>query len=187
MTENSPYHVPEDAPLKVQKTPKMLAIEERFGKPIDVLLSEMYGSGMSLRDVGNEVGINFMTISRWLQAYGVSLRARDDGIEEALRRRKRHPLKTESTRVQRRRNNVRASRYAEVMGILWREPQGLSKLPEKQKRVIYERFLGSDDLPILSLEEVGHNMGFTRQRVKQLEDQALKNLRNSDPQVSSTL
>ena len=51
----------------------------------------------------------------------------------------------------------------------------LSKLPESERRVIELRF-GTGDEPVASLREVGRELGLTQQRVRQLEEKALRRL-----------
>jgi RNA polymerase primary sigma factor len=51
----------------------------------------------------------------------------------------------------------------------------LSKLPENQRRVIELRF-GTGTKPETSLRDVGRELGVTQQRVRQLEEQALRRL-----------
>ena len=51
----------------------------------------------------------------------------------------------------------------------------LSKLPETERRVIELRF-GTGDEPVATLREVGQELGVTQQRVRQLEEKALKRL-----------
>ena len=55
----------------------------------------------------------------------------------------------------------------------------LSKLPEDERRVIELRF-GTGDEPVATLREVGRELGVTQQRVRQLEEQALKHLAGDD-------
>jgi RNA polymerase primary sigma factor len=55
----------------------------------------------------------------------------------------------------------------------------LSKLPENQRRVIELRF-GTGAQPETSLREVGRELGVTQQRVRQLEEQALRRLAEDD-------
>ncbi|MFO7571788.1 MAG: sigma-70 family RNA polymerase sigma factor [Gaiellaceae bacterium] len=56
----------------------------------------------------------------------------------------------------------------------------LSKLQPRQRRVIVERF-GLDGVKPRTLEEVGVNLGITRERVRQLESRALRELRAVAP------
>ena len=51
----------------------------------------------------------------------------------------------------------------------------LSKLPETERRVIELRF-GTADEPVASLREVGRELGVTQERVRQLEEKALRRL-----------
>ena len=51
----------------------------------------------------------------------------------------------------------------------------LSKLPETERRVIELRF-GTGDEPVATLRDVGRELGVTQQRVRQLEEKALKRL-----------
>ncbi len=55
----------------------------------------------------------------------------------------------------------------------------LSKLPESERRVIELRF-GTGNEPVATLREVGRELGVTQQRVRQLEEQALKRLAGDD-------
>jgi RNA polymerase primary sigma factor len=55
----------------------------------------------------------------------------------------------------------------------------LSKLPEAERRVIQLRF-GTSNEPVATLREVGRELGVTQQRVRQLEEQALKRLAGDD-------
>jgi RNA polymerase sigma factor (sigma-70 family) len=55
----------------------------------------------------------------------------------------------------------------------------LSKLPDNERRVIELRF-GTGNEPVATLREVGRELGVTQQRVRQLEEQALKRLAGDD-------
>ncbi len=56
----------------------------------------------------------------------------------------------------------------------------LAKLQPRQRRVVIERF-GLDGVRPRTLEEVGSNLGITRERVRQLEARALRELRAIAP------
>jgi len=56
----------------------------------------------------------------------------------------------------------------------------LAKLQPRQRRVVIERF-GLDGVRPRTLEEVGKNLGITRERVRQLESRALRELRAVAP------
>ena len=56
----------------------------------------------------------------------------------------------------------------------------LSKLQPRQRRVVVERF-GLDGVKPRTLEQVGSNLGITRERVRQLEARALRELRAFAP------
>ncbi len=56
----------------------------------------------------------------------------------------------------------------------------LAKLQPRQRRVVVERF-GLDGVRPRTLEEVGSNLGITRERVRQLEARALRELRAFAP------
>ena len=58
--------------------------------------------------------------------------------------------------------------------------EALSKLQPRQRRVVIERF-GLDGVRPRTLEEVGTNLGITRERVRQLEARALRELRTIAP------
>ena len=58
--------------------------------------------------------------------------------------------------------------------------QALGKLQPRQRRVVVERF-GLDGVRPRTLEEVGANLGITRERVRQLEARALRELRAIAP------
>ena len=58
--------------------------------------------------------------------------------------------------------------------------EALSKLQPRQRRVVIERF-GLDGVRPRTLEEVGSNLGITRERVRQLEARALRELRAIAP------
>ena len=56
----------------------------------------------------------------------------------------------------------------------------LGQLQPRQRRVVVERF-GLDGVRPRTLEEVGQNLGITRERVRQLEARALRELRAIAP------
>jgi RNA polymerase primary sigma factor len=58
--------------------------------------------------------------------------------------------------------------------------EALGKLQPRQRRVVIERF-GLDGVRPRTLEEVGQNLGITRERVRQLEARALRELRAVAP------
>jgi len=58
----------------------------------------------------------------------------------------------------------------------------LAKLQPRQRRVVVERF-GLDGVRPRTLEEVGTNLGITRERVRQLEARALRELRAVAPEL----
>jgi RNA polymerase primary sigma factor len=58
--------------------------------------------------------------------------------------------------------------------------EALAKLQPRQRRVVIERF-GLDGVQPRTLEEVGANLGITRERVRQLEARALRELRAVAP------
>jgi RNA polymerase primary sigma factor len=58
----------------------------------------------------------------------------------------------------------------------------LGKLQPRQRRVVVERF-GLDGVRPRTLEEVGANLGITRERVRQLEARALRELRAVAPEL----
>jgi len=58
--------------------------------------------------------------------------------------------------------------------------EALAKLQPRQRRVVIERF-GLDGVRPRTLEEVGSNLGITRERVRQLEARALRELRAIAP------
>lgn len=58
--------------------------------------------------------------------------------------------------------------------------EALAKLQPRQRRVLVERF-GLDGVKPRTLEEVGANLGITRERVRQLESRALRELRSVAP------
>ena len=58
--------------------------------------------------------------------------------------------------------------------------EALAKLQPRQRRVVIERF-GLDGVRPRTLEEVGANLGITRERVRQLEARALRELRAIAP------
>jgi RNA polymerase sigma factor (sigma-70 family) len=53
--------------------------------------------------------------------------------------------------------------------------RSLNKLSEREKRVIELRY-GFYGRPKVALEEIGHELGLTRERVRQIEGQALSRL-----------
>ena len=60
--------------------------------------------------------------------------------------------------------------------------EALAKLQPRQRRVVIERF-GLDGVRPRTLEEVGANLGITRERVRQLEARALRELRAVAPSL----
>jgi RNA polymerase primary sigma factor len=70
--------------------------------------------------------------------------------------------------------------YEEADDLLRRDAvrQAVATLPERHRKVIELRFGLSDQGPV-SLEEIGRRLGITRERVRQLEQEALTRLANS--------
>ncbi len=60
--------------------------------------------------------------------------------------------------------------------------QALNKLPDREAQILRLRY-GLPDGRVYTLEEVGHTIGVTRERVRQLEAQALNRLRQSSAKV----
>jgi RNA polymerase sigma factor (sigma-70 family) len=56
----------------------------------------------------------------------------------------------------------------------------IDRLNPRMRHVVLRRF-GLDGSPPQTLEEVGNELGITRERVRQLETRALKELRNAAP------
>jgi RNA polymerase sigma factor (sigma-70 family) len=56
----------------------------------------------------------------------------------------------------------------------------IERLNPRMKHVVLRRF-GLDGNPPQTLEEVGHDLGITRERVRQLETRALRELRAVAP------
>ncbi|WP_422615530.1 sigma-70 family RNA polymerase sigma factor [Nitrosococcus watsonii] len=52
----------------------------------------------------------------------------------------------------------------------------LSQLPERQQEILKRRY-GLDGYEVTTLEEIGHNLGITRERVRQIQQAAIKRLR----------
>jgi RNA polymerase primary sigma factor len=52
----------------------------------------------------------------------------------------------------------------------------LSRVPEREAEVLRYRF-GIDNYPILTLEEIGEIFSLTRERIRQIEAQALDRMR----------
>ena len=64
--------------------------------------------------------------------------------------------------------------YAETLGQdMWR---ALSTLPERE-RTILTRYYGVGGAEPMTLEEIGREMGYTRERIRQLKEQAIERLR----------
>ena len=55
----------------------------------------------------------------------------------------------------------------------------LNKLGEREKQIIIGRF-GIDGSKPRTLEELGKTLGFSKERIRQIESSALKKLRNSE-------
>jgi len=74
----------------------------------------------------------------------------------------------------------------EATGILLREhlQEALSELPPRETRILEMRY-GLIDGRTLTLNEVGKKMGVTRERIRQIEAQALRRLRN--PRIQEKL
>ena len=60
--------------------------------------------------------------------------------------------------------------------------QALDKLPDREAQILRLRY-GLADGRVYTLEEVGQTIGVTRERVRQLEAQALNRLRQSSAHV----
>jgi RNA polymerase primary sigma factor len=60
--------------------------------------------------------------------------------------------------------------------------RALAQLPSRLRELLALRF-GLDGRPPLTLEEVGAEMGVTRERVRQLETRALRELRARAPEL----
>lgn len=65
--------------LKSNKTPKMLEIENQFGKPIEELLSNLYiDEQLSLADIAEKFSITLESIRKWLKFYNIPIRTRSE-------------------------------------------------------------------------------------------------------------
>jgi len=53
---------------QIEKSDKMLEVEERFGKSIEVLLAER--KGKSVRAIADELGISKSTAANWIKEFG---------------------------------------------------------------------------------------------------------------------
>ena len=51
----------------------------------------------------------------------------------------------------------------------------LSTLTERE-RIVINQYFGLDEQPSLSLEDIGENLGLTRERVRQIKEKALRKL-----------
>jgi RNA polymerase primary sigma factor len=58
--------------------------------------------------------------------------------------------------------------------------RSLSALAPREERILCLRY-GLDDGESRTLEEVGKHLGFTRERVRQIERRALRKLRHAEP------
>lgn len=59
-------------PLKTKQQQK---IEHRLGRPIEDYIRERYEAGAKMSEIGEELGVNFSTISRWMAQLGIEARS----------------------------------------------------------------------------------------------------------------
>ena len=68
---------------------------------------------------------------------------------------------------------------AEQGWVAWRVHRALEELPEREREVIKLRYGLDGDQDPLSLEAIGKRLGLTRERVRQIEHEALRKLRDT--------
>ena len=69
----------------MRKTPPMLAVEERYNKPLEKLLPEMYNDkGGNLSAMAAELGINVGTLAYWLLKVSISVQRTTLAPDEEL-------------------------------------------------------------------------------------------------------
>jgi predicted DNA-binding transcriptional regulator AlpA len=123
-----------------------------FGNDIAVTLFDLHqNQGLIVADIANNTGYT------------------EDWIHERI---KEHTIPYTA------RTQIRSVRkFQEVHKRLWENPQSFQQLKDKEKAIIYSRFL--TDGPIRSLEEVAKELGITRERVRVIEDRAIEKIRSN--------
>ena len=134
-------------------------------------LAQKLNRDPSIEEIAKDSGFTARARARALRPRRGSGLARDAG-----RRRREHgrrPDRGREVRVARRATNADSARSAELA-------EALERLNPRMKHVVLRRF-GLDGQPPQTLEEVGTDLGITRERVRQLETRALRELRAVAP------
>lgn len=66
------------------KTTAMLLVEARLGRPIEVVIREIYDAGGFQRDVAEALGVDGSTVSRWMEILQIEARPKGNGSLAAL-------------------------------------------------------------------------------------------------------
>lgn len=63
------------------KTRRMQEIEQRWGRPIEVILADLYlGQNLGVTEVGERLGIHFSLVPRYLRLCGLPVRPQGKNI-----------------------------------------------------------------------------------------------------------
>jgi len=62
----------------------MQLVEARLGRPVEDVISEVYGRGGMQRDVAEVLGVEVSTVSRWMKELGIVARPTGAGSKAAL-------------------------------------------------------------------------------------------------------
>lgn len=62
----------------------MQLVEARLGRPVEVVIREVYEAGGMQREVAQALGVDVSTVSRWMQWLDIDTRPKGNGSQAAF-------------------------------------------------------------------------------------------------------
>lgn len=109
-----------------------------------------YGEGLSIAEIAQKTGYSEERIYNFFHEEGIRATTPDSGWFDKFKK------------------------FSTLLPSLWEDPSLFRTLNPNEQYIIRRRFLSEGPTP--TLEEVGKELGLTRQRIKQLEDRAIYKL-----------